>query len=463
MSRAAALDRAARYFDSGEFLTELAHRISHPTESQDPGRAPALREYLTGEMIPALTARLCGTARVVDNPAGDFPLLVASRHEGEGLPTVLVYGHGDVVLGEPERWRAGLDPWRVVVEGDRWYGRGTADNKGQHAINFAALEQVLHERGRLGFNLKVLLETGEESGSPGLRAVCAGLRDELAADVLIASDGPRVAADRPTLFLGSRGSTPFTLRVAERKGSYHSGNWGGLLRNPATVLAAALATIVDARGRILVPGLRPPEIPANVREALRDITFGGGPEDPQVDEGWGEPGLTPAERVVGWNSLEVLSLAAGNPDTPINAIPGAAHAHCQLRSVVGTEAEKLGVVLREHLDEHGFGMVEVEVGATMPATRTDPDDGWVRWALGSIGRTTGAKPALLPNLGGSIPNDAFADELGLCTLWIPHSYPACAQHSPDEHLLASVARESLLIMTGLFWDLGERPPSRSHP
>ena len=461
MTRAAVTELAAEYFDSGEFLADLGRRIAFPTESQDRGRAAVLRAYLSDEMIPALTGRLGGSARIVDNPAGDFPLLVATRHEDDALPTVLVYGHGDVVLGQPERWRPGLDPWRVVIEGDRWYGRGTADNKGQHTINFAALEQVLHLRGRLGFNLKILLETGEESGSPGLRAVCAQLRDELAADVLIASDGPRVTADRATLFLGSRGSTPFTLRADLRDGAHHSGNWGGLLRNPATVLASALASIVDARGRILVPGLRPPEIPEGVRQALSDITLGGGPDDPAIDEDWGEPGLTPAERLVGWNSLEVLSLAAGNADTPVNAIPGTAHAHCQLRSVVGTDVDQLGVILRQHLDDHGFPMVEVQVGRTMPPTRTDPDDAWVRWALASIGRTTGAKPALLPNLGGSIPNDAFADELGLRTLWIPHSYPACSQHAPDEHLLAPVAREGLQIMAGLFWDLGENPPSRS--
>ena len=73
----------------------------------------------------------------------------------------------------------------------------------------------------------------------------------------------------------------------------------------------------------------------------------------------------------------------------------------------------------------------------------------------SIAATTGANPAILPNLGGSLPNDCFADVLGLPTIWVPHSYPACSQHAPDEHLLARVAREGLAIMTGLFWDLGE--------
>lgn len=100
-------------------------------------------------------------------------------------------------------------------------------------------------------------------------------------------------------------------------------------------------------------------------------------------------------------------------------------------------------------------MVEVEVERGVMATRLDPEDPWVLWALGSMRETTGKPPVLLPNLGGTLPNDVFADVLGLPTLWVPHSYPACSQHAPDEHLLGSVAREALQIMAGLFWDLGD--------
>lgn len=108
------------------------------------------------------------------------------------------------------------------------------------------------------------------------------------------------------------------------------------------------------------------------------------------------------------------------------------------------------------LDAHGFSNVEVRQSSVevMHATRLDPQSPWVDWALSSLAHTTGKKPALLPNLGGSLPNDVFADVLGLPTLWVPHSYPACSQHAPNEHLLAPVVRESLQIMAGLFWDLG---------
>ncbi len=456
MNRLLAVARAAEYFDSGGFLADLARRVAFRTEVGVPERAPDVLAYLEQEMVPA-ARRLGATATILDNPdPRGGPLLVAHRHEDAGLPTVLTYGHADVVPAQARDWRAGLDPWQVTVEQDRWYGRGTADNKGQHTINLAALEQVLGARdGRLGFNLKILIETSEEAGSPGLGEFCGEHREDLAADVLIASDGPRVAAGLPTVFLGARGAATFTLRAALRARAYHSGNWGGALRNPATVLASAVASLVDGRGRILVPGLRPPPIPPEVREALARIPVGGGPGDPDVDEDWGEPGLTPAERVTGWNTLEVLSLAAGDPDRPVGVIPGSAHAHCQLRFVPGTDVTALAETLREHLDRSGLGMVAIEPGFVMRASRADLRGPWVRFALDSLERTEHIPAVLLPNLGGSLPNDAFTGPLGLPTIWIPHSYPACAQHAPDEHLLAPLARQALRLMAGLFWDLGE--------
>ena len=89
------------------------------------------------------------------------------------------------------------------------------------------------------------------------------------------------------------------------------------------------------------------------------------------------------------------------------------------------------------------------------ATRIDPDDPWVQWAADSIALSSGKKPAILPNLGGSLPNDIFTDVLGLRTVWVPHSYPGCSQHAPNEHLPPELLREALGIMTGLYWDLGE--------
>ncbi len=458
MSRDQAVAYALACFDDGRFRQALARRVAYKTESQEATSTPVLYAYLVDEIAPAL-AGMGFDSKVVDNPAsGKSPFLLAQRIEAGATLNLLTYAHGDVVRGDPTQWRQGLNPWDVVVDGNRWYGRGTADNKGQHTINLAALEQVLRARkGRLGYNVKIIFEMGEEVGSPGLNEVSEKFSQELAADLFIASDGPRVAASRATLFLGSRGVFNFDLRLKLREGAHHSGNWGGLLRNPGIRLAHAIASLVDAHGRILVPALLPKEIPENVRSALRNIEFGGGPNDPQIDPQWGEPGLSAAERVIGWNTLEVLAFTTGNAAMPVNAIPFDARAHCHMRFVVGSDVDNFATHIREHLLRHGFDDVEVRVNdLRMDATRLDPDSPWVRWGLASIEHSTGNRPALLPNLGGSLPNAVFSETLNLPTLWVPHSYPACSQHAPNEHLLADTARESLRIMAGLFWDLGEQ-------
>jgi acetylornithine deacetylase/succinyl-diaminopimelate desuccinylase-like protein len=456
MSRATCIARAHAGFDDGAFLADLRRRIAIPSSSQEPERAAALRAYLTDEMVPSL-ARLGFACRVLDNPHGP-PVLAAERIEHPAYVTALIYGHGDTIRGLDDLWRPGLSPWRIVVEGERIYGRGTADNKGQHSVNFAALAAVLAERGALGFNARVLIEMGEEVGSAGLREICRRHKDGLLrADVLIASDGPRIAPDRPTIFLGARGDYPIELAVDLRAGGHHSGNWGGLLANPGIILAQALATITDARGAIQVPEWLPP-LPDTVREVLKGVEVDGGAEGPQIDRDWGAPGLTPAERVFAWNSFEVLAFTTGTPERPVNAIPGKARAHCQLRYVVGTDVADILPALRRHLDARGFQQVEVRRGdgGFFDASRLDPSDPWVIWTARAIARTTGHAPTILPNLGGSLPNDVFADVLGLKTIWVPHSYAGCCQHAPNEHLLAPIARQALGVMAGLFWDLGDR-------
>ncbi len=456
MTKNFAIECAVDHFDSGAFLQDLQRRIALRTESQKPEAADILTGYLQKELIPALIKLGFTSHAVHPNPAAPTcPFLVAARYESEQLPTVLLYGHGDVVNGYDEQWRTGLSPWKIAVEGDRWYGRGTADNKGQHSINLAALAAVIKARdSKLGFNIKLLLETGEEIGSPGLHAFCARQKTALSADLLIASDGPRLSAANPTIFLGSRGLINFKLSLDLRAGAHHSGNWGGVLRNPGVVLAAAISSMVNAKGKILLDGLRPPALDDAVRRALSGVQVGGNPGEPNVDEDYGEPGLTPAERLFGWNTLEVLAFKTGNPDKPVSAIPSRASAQLQLRFVVGTAWQELHKVIRQHLDDAGFPFVSLEVEEGRPATRLAPDDAWVGWAMKSIESSVGKKPVLLPNLGGTCPNDAFETIIGMPTLWVPHSYPGCSQHAPDEHMLASVTREALQIMAGLFWDLG---------
>lgn len=463
-TRAGAVAAAHTLFDRGLYRDLLARAVAVPTESQNPDRAPQMPVYFDTVVGPLLS-ELGYQVQVFDNPeptgpggSPNAPILVARRIEGEGLTTVFTYGHGDVIRGQDAQWTRGNGPWALAVEGDRWYGRGTADNKGQHLLNILALQSVIETRGRLGFNSVVLIELGEETGSPGLRAFCEAHRDLLAADVLIASDGPRLKADVPTLFMGARGGMNFDLTVTYRDGAHHSGNWGGLLRDPVMTLAHALASISTRDGQILVEGWRPDPIPDSIRAVLAevDVADAGSANAPTIDPSWGEPGLTPAERVFAWNSFAVLAIHAGVPEAPVNAIAGTARAHCQLRFIVDTTLDAIVPALRAHLDARGFSDVEITPAQRgfFPATRLLPDHPWVQRVRASVVDTVKMEPTVLPNLGGSLPNDIFAEMLGMPTVWLPHSYRGCQQHAPDEHLLAPVARQAIGVMAGVFWDVG---------
>ncbi len=372
MTRAAVIERLATSFDDGTFLDDLARRVAIRTESQLPDSAGELERYLTDEIGPTLS-ELGYLVEVFDNPvAGAGPLLVARRIEDEAFETVLTYGHGDVVRGLDDEWDDGLGPWTLTRRGDRIYGRGVADNKGQHSINIAALAAVIATRGRLGFNSIVLIETGEEAGSPGLHDFVRQHRNLLDADVLIGSDGPRLGPTRPTLFMGTRGALNMDFEVRFREGGHHSGNWGGVLANPGVVLAHALTSIVDRRGRVLVRELVPDHLADSVRSALADCVLEPSEDSPEIDPDWGEPGLTPTEQLFGWNTFEVLAFKTGNPDNPVNAIPPVATAHCQLRYTVDTDPDVVIPTLRRHLDAAGFPRSRCASGAWPGQLAGDP-------------------------------------------------------------------------------------------
>jgi acetylornithine deacetylase/succinyl-diaminopimelate desuccinylase-like protein len=158
--------------------------------------------------------------------------------------------------------------------------------------------------------------------------------------------------------------------------------------------------------------------------------------------------------------FNVLAFTTGTPGRPVNAIPPKAVANCQLRFVAGTDTAGILPALQQHLDDKGFASVRVMPppaanAGGFAATRTEPDDPWAKFVAGSLQRSSNAKPAIVPQTGGSICNDVFTDILKIPTVWVPHSYGACSQHAPDEHVLLPLSRSAAELMAGLYWDVGE--------
>lgn len=456
-TRDQAIAAATEQFDEGRFAERLAELVACPTESQDPARAPELDRYCRALIAPMLEAMGHRIAHHENPIPGGPPFLIGTRVEETALPTILTYGHGDVVLAHAHQWSQGRDPWRLTPEGEKLYGRGTADNKGQHLIALTALAAVLKARGSLGFNSIFILDMGEEVGSPGLDAFIRQQKQALAADLFLALDGPRNSLSRPEIKLGARGAVNFDLVVDLRPGGHHSGHWSGLLRDAGFVLAHALASISDRNGRIRVPGWQPAHVPDGVREACAQVVFDLIPGLPEADPAWGEPGLSRAERIYAATGVAVLAAEVGTPAAPVNAVPGRARARIGVRHTVDVPAESIIPALRAHLDAEGFAdvaIVPVFGRGQFPAQRTDPADPWVQFVANSLLRTAGQDCVVVPSESASSPSGLFAEKLGVPTVWFPHSYAGCGQHGPDEHALAPLLREGLALTAGLYWDIG---------
>jgi len=458
-TRNGAMARAQAALDDGSFLEDLRRRVAIPTESQVAGRQPDLYRYCTDEIGPSFK-KMGWDVQIFDNPVKERgPILIAQRIEGKGLPTMLGYGHGDVVRAIKSEWREGLDPWVMKIEDNKIYGRGVVDNKGQHTLAMHALHAVQQERGgRLGFNAKFMVETGEEQGSPGLDAFIKDHKELLAADFFLGLDGPRQSFSRPEINLGCRGGVMFDLVCDLRKIALHSGHWGGVMKDAGLRLAQALTAIVSTDGRIQVPELLPRHVPESVLRAARAMVIDPVPGMPDPDKDWGEPGLSKPEKVYAWTSFIVLAYSCGNPDNPVNAVPGYAKARCQIRHTVDTDRATFIPAIRRFLDERGFQDITIgtEVGRDLfSPSRTDPDHPWAQWVARSMERSYGTPPNLTPNSSGSNPSEMFKVHLDVPVMWAGQSYAGCSQHGPNEHGLKTLFHEGLGYMAGVYWDLGE--------
>ncbi len=461
-TREGAIERILEFYDdeSDGYYPALNKLVAIPTESQVPDRTSELEQYCVEAMTPAFE-RLGYECTVYENPfPGCGPVFLATRHEGDDLTTILGYGHGDVVRGQEGEWEQDRNPWELSFDGDRVYGRGTADNKGQHLAHVAALEAVIEARGSLGFNSKFVIEMGEENGSKGFRDVIVANREAFAADAYFASDGPRADMRKPNISLGNRGCRNFDLVVDLREGGHHSGNWGGLLQSPGAILCNALATITDPKGRILVDAWRPSGVPQSVLDAAALVERDAGKNAPDIDDDWGEPGLNHGQKVSAWNSFDVLAYEIGTPAKPVNAIPPRARATCQLRHAIETRSDDIVPALRAHLDERGFHQVVIEEppasnrGMFEPG-RTDPDHPWASWLKEAVDRSERGDCGVVPCSGGSNVTGIIQTELAMPFAWLPMSYMACSQHAPNEHVLKPLMREGMALITGVYWDLGD--------
>jgi acetylornithine deacetylase/succinyl-diaminopimelate desuccinylase-like protein len=411
------------------FVERLAEWVRHPSVSA------------TGEGMPEaaghardLVAAAGLEAEVADTPG--WPLVLGHRAGPPGAPTVLVYGHYDVQPPDPvEAWTS--PPFEPQVRDGRLYGRGGADNKGQHLAQLLAVESLLAATGELPCTVKVLLDGEEEIGSPNLAGFAAGHRGQLAADLVVWSDGPVDPAGGWRLVFGVRGVASFELRARGANRSLHSGNWGGVVPNPLWTLVHLLASMRDPDGRITVDGfaddvqpLGPAEqealgrLPVDLKAVKADL--GLDDLDAPVQRGF-------AERLAAWPTLTINGLHGGYGGQGTQTVlPSEAVAKCDVRLVHAQRAADVYAKLEAHTRRHAPGVELVRQGSMEPS-RTPLDSRFTAPIRAGMTAAQGADPLLVPVLGGSLPLHVFTGVLGLPTFGVPLGNPDQANHAPDEN------------------------------
>jgi acetylornithine deacetylase/succinyl-diaminopimelate desuccinylase-like protein len=418
-------------------LAQLQRLVAFPSISTDPRYAGAVRSCAAWLANHLQTIGLAGV-RIFETPR--HPIVFAEYRAGPALPTLLVYGHYDVQPVAPAAaWT--VPPFGGIIRGNRLFGRGASDDKGQFFTHFKALEILLQTGRALPLNVKVLLEGEEEIGSPNLGAFIRQHRQLLGADWAVLSDTNLISADQPSLTYGLRGSLSAELEVSGPKAELHSGIFGGAVLNPIQALCDLLASLHARHGRIAIAGFYDAvQAPINselaylARHAPADAQL---LREAQVGQGWGETGFSLYERTTLRPSLSITGISGGyqGPGTK-SVIPPKASAKLSFRLAQGQDPHAVEQLLRKHLAHHTPPQVRARLTAQLHARpyTIDPQHLAMQAAARAYAQGFGRQP-VMQRSGGTIPVvTLFEEVLGIPTVLMGFGLPDDHKHGPDEFL-----------------------------
>lgn len=439
-------------------------------------------EDLLSWMEAAFDARGFVTSRL--ETAGS-PSLIAHRLVGADKPTVLVYLQADGQPVDVDAWHQASPylavlkeqqgdgswaeiPWERLELGTdedwRVFARSAADSKGP-MTQFLLATEMLDDLGFIpDYNLKVLVDTEEELGSPNLADAIARNKRRLAADLLLIFDGPPHASNRPTVSFGARGIATVTLTTYGPRVAQHSGHYGNFLPNPAFRLAALLASMKSPQGRVLIPGFYDG---IELGEQTRAILARVPDDEPGI---LAAAGVASAEEVGGslqealqYPSLNVRGMASGwVGDEARTIIPPTATAEIDIRLVPESDPGRLLGLVREHIENQGFHVIDRQPTAaerarypqiaTMTSSvsygafRSSFDGLAGQMARRGMVHLYGEEPILIRSMGGSIPIAPIIEALGVPAAAVPTVNIDNNQHSPNENLRLGNFFEGIAIL-----------------
>ncbi len=354
-------------------------------------------------------------------------------------PTLMLYVHYDVQPTDPiELWET--DPFVPTRIGDRLYGRGMSDDKGNIAARLAVLNAFRDEWGGLPCHVKIFAEGEEESGSPNLPGLIERYADKLHADACIWEGGGRNAQNRPVIYLGLKGVLAVELSVNLLNTDAHS-SYATVLPSASWTLINALNSMKDPTDdRILIDGFYDA-----VREPTpeEDVALSNLPDD--SDE-WRET-FGNASFVAGLGSEDlprkhlfmptanVAGLNAGYQGTGMKTVlPAKASAKMDFRLVPDMRPDDIFEKIRKHLDRNGFENVDLTLISGVHPFRTSMSSKWAKMAIETSEETYGKPAVVYPTMAGSGPMYDFGHVLGIPITSAGIDHPTHKIHAPNENI-----------------------------
>lgn len=419
-----------------DFLQDLKELVAIPSISTDPDHKDDMQraaDWLAGRL------RELGIQKATVMPSDGHPLVYGEWLNAPGKPVVLIYGHYDVQPVDPlELWKTG--PFEPAVKAEKLFGRGTSDMKGQLMAVLSALESIV-ETGSLPVNLKFMLEGEEEIGSPSLAKWMEQHKDLLKADFCLNPDAGMLGKEHPTITYGLRGLVYFELRVYGPQHDLHSGMAGGIVHNPAQALAELIAGMHDPEGRVTLPGfyervceLGPDEHTEFARLPHTEAEFLA---LTGVNQLWGEPEYSPAERIGARPTLEINGLLSGfTGKGQKTVLPAWAMAKISCRLVPDQDPEDVDAQLRQHLTEKAPRTIRWELDklSGAPASISEQKHPGVK-AMGKALEQVWGTPPFYRREGGSIPVVGDMQKLlGIESVLTGFGLPDDNLHAPNEKM-----------------------------
>lgn len=390
-----------------------------------------------------------GVGRAEIYPTVGHPIVYAEYIVAEELPTVLVYGHYDVMPAEPlELWKS--EPFEPEVRDGHIWARGADDDKGQSMIQVKGFE-VAKALGLLRCNVKFIFEGEEEIGSTHLEAFLTEYKDMLKADIILVSDTSMVSSEVPSLTTGLRGLAYWEIEVTGPNRDLHSGHFGGAVGNPINELCRIIAKMQDEQtGRITIPHFYDDVVPLSEEERamIAQVPFSEEKyrQAIDVDAVWGEEGYSTLERNSCRPSFDVCGIWGGyTGEGSKTVLPSKAYAKLSCRLVASQDHHKVSEAFVTYIKQIAPKHVRVEVRPSHggEAYLCPLDLPAYRAAEQAIETAWGMRP-LAVRRGGSIPIIAvFERVLGLKTILMGFGLESNAIHSPNENMSVEIFRKGI--------------------